>query len=328
MSGHEYDDLAQVAADDALLDAFGALSWDYPPIEAPQPTPNPVPEPRSSLNPVDADPLLGLLQALRADVDEDAPIVVADAGLAPVVPLRSRRALRRGAISAAVAVAVLSVSGVAAAGFSGVGTPLYPLHEALFGPTASQQALQRAERFLVLARADLDAGRLRAADEALDQAAGALRRVDPEEQGSLPAQLSALRDALSAAFAADTARLTARQDAEARAAAEQAGHGKGSATSEGQHGSGTDSRGKDGEHPTAGNRHDNGETDRGSGSGHHPDSAEPDGSGSPDSGSPESGSSDSGSSDSGSPDSGSSGSGSSGSGSPDSGGDSHVSPGD
>lgn len=241
MSGHEYDDLDRIAADDALLDVFGALSWDYPPIDSPQPAPNPVPEPRSSLNPADPDPLLGLLQALRADVDSDAPIAVADAELAPVVPLRSRRALRRSAVTAAVAAAVLSVSGVAAAGFSGVGTPLYPLHKAIFGPTASQQALDRAEKFIARAHDHLDGGRLRAADEALDHAEDALTHVDLEEQGSLPAQIGALRDALAAAFAADTAKLKARQDAEDKAAAAKADHGKGSGKSEDEHGKGSGS---------------------------------------------------------------------------------------
>ena len=140
MSGNEYDntDFERIAADDALLDVFGALSWDYPPLGEPQPTPNPVPEPRSSLQPTDPDPLLSLLQALRADVDSDAPLVVpvAEPGLAPVVPLRSGRNLRRAAVAAGFAAALLSVSGVAAAGFSGVGAPLYPLREAIWGPTA------------------------------------------------------------------------------------------------------------------------------------------------------------------------------------------------
>lgn len=246
MSGNEYDntDLERIAADDALLDVFGALSWDYPPLGEPPPTPNPVPEPRSGLQPADPDPLLSLLQALRADVDSDAPLVlpVAEPELAPVLPLRSGRNLRRTAVAAGIAAAVLSVSGVAAAGFSGVGAPLYPLREAIWGPTASQQALLRAERFVSLAREHLDAGRLTAADNAIDHAEQALARVDLEEQGNVPAQISALREALAAAFAADTAKLKERQDAEEKAA-EKAERDKGK--SDGDHGRDDDSSSDD-----------------------------------------------------------------------------------
>lgn len=276
MNGNEYDDLDRIAADDALLDVFGALSWDYPPLDQPGPTPSPVPEPRSGLHPADPDPLLALLQSLRADVDSDAPLTVPVTGpdLAPVIPLRSSRMLRRSAITAAVAAAVLSVSGVAAAGFSGAGTPLYPLHKAIFGPTASQQALHRAEKFVALAHSHLDGGRLRAASEALDHAEDALGHVDLEEQGSVPAQVSALRDALNAAFAADAAALEARQNAEDKADQDKADHGKGSGKSDGEHGSGSDNQGSDGRHNGEPSDHtgDGSDSKDSSGSGHRADS--------------------------------------------------------
>jgi hypothetical protein len=219
-----------VAADDRLLDTFGALTWEDEPEGRPV---QPVPTPR----PAAEDQLLALLQALRADVETDAPVPVSapvlQPALAPVIPLNGRRRrVHRAAVATAVAATVLSVSGVAAAGFSGTVTPLRPLHEAIWGPTASEQALKSAERFTDLAARHLEAGRLVAAGEALDQAEGALRRVDPENRGSLPARISQLRDALTAAFAADTAQWQAAHNVHAAAApgrahgAEADDHGK------------------------------------------------------------------------------------------------------
>ena len=225
MSTGEERELEELTADDRLLDIFGAVTWE----DDPQPTrPPSLPGPR----PAGDDPLLALLQALRDDVEADQPAPVAD--VAPVIRLAGRRRAHRAGVAVAVAAAVFSVSGVAAAGFSGVSSPLYPLHKAIWGPTASQQALHRAETFANLASRHLAAGRLTAAGEALDHAESALARVDLEEQGSLPDRISALRDQLTAAYAADAARQQAADDA--KAAAEQA-------KSQGNHGQSTDNGG-------------------------------------------------------------------------------------
>src|SRR5439155_9823567 len=86
---------------------------------------------------------------------------------------RRGRIGRRTVVASAVTAAVLSVSGVAAAGIaSGPGGPLYPIHKLLLGPrqTSSQHAADQVRRFLRLADADLTHDRLVTAGAELDNA--------------------------------------------------------------------------------------------------------------------------------------------------------------
>jgi len=184
-SGEPLDE-ETVERDHQLLDALAddAVSWDL--VEE------------------TADPAFRVLAALRADLDTDLPKELLAAS-APVVDLSQRRRLsrlgRRSAVAGGVAMVVLSASGVAAAGVaSGRGPlagPLAPIHQLLTGESKSDKAATQVERFLALAEADLDAGRLEAARAALAKAAAELAKVDGADREDRSARLTALQERLA-----------------------------------------------------------------------------------------------------------------------------------
>ncbi|MDX6285539.1 MAG: hypothetical protein QOG53_1024 [Frankiales bacterium] len=203
MSRRADDDMNEVLRDDALLDEFGgdgtddAVSWEF--------------------RVADTDPVVALLGSLRSDVSDlsDAPDFLDLVGTpdAPTTRLpfvdlaqRRRRHLGRGTlVSGAVAIAVLSASGVAAAGIvSDRGAPLYPIHKLILGAekTDSQKAADKVRKHLADAARGLDRGRLEDAQKALGDAAASLVVVQPADRGSLPAQLTALRARFAAALSA------------------------------------------------------------------------------------------------------------------------------
>jgi len=195
-------DIAAVFADDALLDVFAddafgsevpddeAVTWDFA-----------MPA---------ADPAMQLLGALRGDVSDQSDSR-RDTMPLPAVDLALRRRRRAGRlgrrtlVSGAVAFAVLSASGVAAAGItSNPGAPLYPIHKLILGneQTASEKAAVKVERFLANAERALDRGRLTDAHEQLLHAGTWLARVDAADQGDLAARLAALQSRYDEALAA------------------------------------------------------------------------------------------------------------------------------
>jgi hypothetical protein len=186
------DDMA-VERDEELLDALvaaladDAVSWDL------------------------EDPGLRALAALRAEIDAELPIELPAprTRTLPVVDLSERRRLSRfgrSAVAGGVALVVLSASGVAAAGIATDRGPLAPIHHLLTGESKSDKAATQVERFLALAQADLDAGRLDAARAALAKAAAEIDDVDEAERNDLRARLTALQERLSTLLAAKPGR--------------------------------------------------------------------------------------------------------------------------
>src|SRR4051812_31337162 len=277
-------DVAAMTADDALLDALvygeDAVSWDL------------------------LDPAAEVLAALRADVTAALPPVTVPAAASATVNLNQRPRLRnagkRTAVASAVTAAVLSVSGVAAAGIAVTPTgPLGPIHRFFVDvqPTPSEHAVKQVRLFLRLAEADLDANRLTAASEALAHASAWITRVAGDDLGDLPTQLSVLQRRYDALKAADD---------QSTASSGNSGGEHGQSGKQDDHG--PDVKGKS--HEGSGNSGDHGSSGSHEGSGSGGSGGHGDGrddSGSASTGGDKSGS---GSTDSGSHDSGSSGDGS------------------
>ncbi|MDQ1703037.1 MAG: hypothetical protein QOF57_2289 [Frankiaceae bacterium] len=181
-------DTVAIAADDAALDAFtrDAVSWDV------------------------VDPALQVLVLLHEEISLELPAASTSWGSAAVdlAPhqRRGRRVGRRTVVASAITAAVLSVSGVAAAGIaSGPGGALYPIHELFLGskPTASQHAATQVRHFLGAARKHLAAHQWAATGAALHNATTWLARVNAQDRGDLPAQLAALQTQYADAVAAE-----------------------------------------------------------------------------------------------------------------------------
>ena len=245
-------DIAAVALDDAALDELAR---------------DPVACDRT-------DAAMSVLALLRADVDADLPPVLPVAESSGVVPLSSRRSRlgRRTVVAAAVSAAVLSVSGVAAAGIaSGPGGSLYPIHKLFLGAdqSASQKAAAQVRHFLHLADGDITANRLPAASAALDNAGTWLTRVDASDRGALPAQLAAMQQRYAAAVTAVGGRDDhggATRGGDDGSAGDNSGRGK-SGDDSGDHSGGDDNSGP-GSHDDGSNSGSGSSGSDNSGSGH------------------------------------------------------------
>jgi hypothetical protein len=256
-------DMADVWNDDELLDQFGdaraAVSWNA----------------TAAL-----DPALHLLGALRADVSDISAVadfshVVGRDGastrLLPVVDLaeRRRRFGRRSLVGGAVALAVLSASGVAAAGIvSGRGAPLYPIHQLLLGDekTSSQQAADKVRRHLTDAERALDRSRLADASRALSEATTWLARVDTAHRGGLATELAAVQARYAAAVAVGANAGNAGNGGSSGPGSGSGPSGRGSGSDDtGGSGSGSSGKGS-GDDPSAGSSSDDGSGSSGGGS--------------------------------------------------------------
>lgn len=163
-AGWEQPDPEALEADAALLDALAAGEL-----------------------PAGADPVAGMLAALRAELDQPPSAPARPAAGRP----RPRRRARRILLAAGAASAV-ALGGVAAAAVvAPPGSLLYPLHEFLTGaPTPTQTTIQD---LLAAAATELRQGHLRAAAADLDRARALLDRVgSSNEQARLSRQVARL----------------------------------------------------------------------------------------------------------------------------------------
>jgi hypothetical protein len=175
------DDLSQIAADDALLDALGRG----------EPAP-------------DGDELAGLLQAWRTDLDHqlDAgqPLVgeLLEATTNRVVELRPRR--RHSKLLTGIAAAILVFGGLAAgASRAGPDSPLWPITKVMYPEQADTRA---AEQAISRARAAIAADQFDEASHQLDIATalvGKLHSVPDKKR--LTAQINELRALIAAHLA-------------------------------------------------------------------------------------------------------------------------------
>lgn len=164
MSGERSErpaDLAQVAADEALLTALGGGS--------------PAP---------DEDDLAGLLAAWRADLDTDLPdfeLPTFDDLDDPLseetvqLPVRRRRGTRLTRLLTGVAAALLLLAGLAVgAGRAGPDSPLWPLTRVMYPEQADVRAAQHE---IAAARSAARAGQVDEARRHLDQATGLVDQI-------------------------------------------------------------------------------------------------------------------------------------------------------
>jgi len=176
------DDLSQITADDALLDALGRG----------EPAP-------------DGDELAGLLHAWRADLDThlDAgqPLVgeLLEADTNRPIELKPRR--RPSRLLTGIAAAILVFGGLAAgASRAGPDSPLWPLTKVMYPEQADTRS---AERAISEARAALAANRLDEANHQLDVATtlvGRLQNSDDDKK-RLTDQITQLRQLIAARLA-------------------------------------------------------------------------------------------------------------------------------
>jgi hypothetical protein len=183
MSDEHPADLAQIAADDALLDALGKG-------EAPPPGPQPA-----------GDELAGLLHAWRADLDDklDAtqPLVgeLLEAQSNRPIELKPKR--RGSKLLTGVAAAILILGGLAAgASQAGPNSPLWPLTKVMYPERADTRS---AEQAISRARAAIAANRLDEANHQLDQATALVGRLqDSGDKRRLTDQIAQLRQLIAA----------------------------------------------------------------------------------------------------------------------------------
>jgi hypothetical protein len=175
------DDLSQITADDALLDALGRG----------EPAP-------------DGDEMAGLLHAWRADLDTplDAgqPLVgeLLEAETYRPIELRSRR--RPSRLLTGIAAAILVFGGLAAgASRAGPDSPLWPLTKVMYPEQADTRS---AERAISEARAALAANRLDEANHQLDVATTLVGRLqNSDDKTRLTDQITQLRQLIAARLA-------------------------------------------------------------------------------------------------------------------------------
>jgi len=161
--GVEPVELADVAVDDALLDALGA------------------PSPAMLHDPRDAAAML--LAGLRRDLDDEVAALLLRPTLTPLAPLtRPSRWQRRTAVAAVASLLALGGGGVAAAG---PGDLLYPVRKAVAGPSDDGAAREIRD---LLRRADADPAE---ATPLLDAAQHRLPAVgDSDRRASLAAEVA------------------------------------------------------------------------------------------------------------------------------------------
>jgi Anti-sigma-D factor RsdA to sigma factor binding region len=176
------DDLSQIAADDALLDALGRG----------EPAP-------------DGDALAGLLHAWRADLDThldthldaDQPLVgeLLEAETHRPIELNSRR--RPSRLLTGIAAAILVFGGLAAgASQAGPDSPLWPITKVMYPEQADTRG---AERAIANARAALAANRTDEATHQLDVAQTLVGRLhDGDDKKRLTDQIAQLRQLIVA----------------------------------------------------------------------------------------------------------------------------------
>jgi hypothetical protein len=171
MTNEQPVDLAAINADDALLDALGAG--------------RPVPA---------DDPLAGMLQAWRADLDDDQPTLVIPPAR-PAVAAPKPRSLRwLTAVAAAVLVVLAGLS--IAVNRAGPSSPLWPLTQVMYPEQADTRAAQHA---VDQARAAFDAGHYDEARRRLDEATTLVAKVkDDGARTRLQDAIAQLRAALAA----------------------------------------------------------------------------------------------------------------------------------
>jgi Anti-sigma-D factor RsdA to sigma factor binding region len=175
------DDISQITADDALLDALGRG----------EPAP-------------DGDELAGLLHAWRADLDTplDAgqPLVgeLLEAETYRPVELKPRR--RPSRLLTGIAAAILVFGGLAAgASRAGPDSPLWPLTKVMYPEQADTRS---AERAISEARAALAANRLDEANHQLDVATTLVGRLqNSDDKKRLTDQITQLRQLIAARLA-------------------------------------------------------------------------------------------------------------------------------
>lgn len=171
-SGEPPVDLAEIQADDALLDALGHG----------EPAP-------------DDDDLAGLLAGWRADLGTDLPADL-PSGIPVPLPARRRTGVRR-MLAGAVAAAVLLGGAALGARHSGPDNPLWPLTRVLYPQQAHVLAV---EHTIALAGDAAAAGRHDDARRLLDVAATDVERVeDPATRQRLRDRIEEIRRSLPAA---------------------------------------------------------------------------------------------------------------------------------
>jgi hypothetical protein len=179
------DDLSQITADDALLDALGRG----------EPAP-------------DGDALAGLLRAWRADLDTDLdahldagqPLVgeLLEAETNRPIELKPRR--RPSRLLTGIAAAILVFGGLAAgASRAGPDSPLWPLTKVMYPEQADTRS---AERAISEARAALAANRLDEANHQLNVATTLVGRLqNSDDKKRLADQITQLRQLIAARVA-------------------------------------------------------------------------------------------------------------------------------
>jgi hypothetical protein len=172
------DELSQIAADDALLDALGRG----------EPAP-------------DGDELAGLLQAWRADLDHELdarqPLVgeLLDAATNRPIELRPHR--RHSKLLTGIAAAILVFGGLAAgASQAGPDSPLWPITKAMYPEQADTRS---AERAISNARAAIEADQFDEAGHQLDIASGYVGQLhNGDDKKRLTGQIDELRALIAA----------------------------------------------------------------------------------------------------------------------------------
>ncbi|HVF04923.1 MAG TPA: hypothetical protein VNA20_08795 [Frankiaceae bacterium] len=206
--------------------------------------------------PENGDEVLGLLHALRTDLDDaTAPPVAAPA----VVPLRPRRS-RRAALVGLSAAAGLIVGGLTAGAVVSADRPgqlFYAAHKAVLG---DPDAAERVTKLLDDAAEALAEGDRREAARGLDRAAEALREVeDGAEREALADRMARLRGILAATTPVPSATPSETETPEPSETETESPDGDNS-------GSGSDSSGSGSDDRTDGDNSGSGSDNSGSGS--------------------------------------------------------------
>jgi hypothetical protein len=178
------DELSQITADDALLDALGRG----------EPAPG-------------GDEMANLLQAWRADLDQELdagqPLVgeLLEASTNRPIELRPRR--RHSKLLTGIAAAILVFGGLAAgASQAGPDSPLWPITKAMYPEQADTRS---AERAISRARAAIAADQFGEASHQLDIAAALVGRLhNGEDKTRLTDQINELRALIAAHMASAT----------------------------------------------------------------------------------------------------------------------------
>jgi Anti-sigma-D factor RsdA to sigma factor binding region len=175
-TGDQPYDLAQVALDDALLDALGRGE------------------------PAGDDQMAAMLSAWRADLDADPPAeTAAFEGVVAASPRAGRRPaawLKRVAVGVAAAVVILGGAGLLA-GRAGPDSPLWPVSRLLYPEQSDVRAVEYA---IAQARQAAGAGRYDDARRLLDEATAGLDRIaDPAAVRRLRDEIDQVRRTLPGA---------------------------------------------------------------------------------------------------------------------------------